>query len=133
MVTLIEDGQGFCDGAAYLIDSADAEEVLVALDYREKNGYERYGVRMLLSEGQRLPRKPGTQCTGTAGLTYLAPPGNHAFLGEAPLEEIVLQVRRSMGPSGANIDYVRRLAESVRELGGEDRYLDEVCGAVLST
>ena len=133
VVTLIEDGQGFCDGAAYLIDSAHAKEVLVALDYREKNGYERCGVRILLSEGQRLPRNPGMQCTGTAGLTYLAPPGNHAFLGEAPLEEIALQVRRSVGPSGANIDYVRRLAESVRELGGEDRYLHEVYGAVRST
>ena len=132
VVTLIESRRGFCDGAAYLIDSADAEEVLVALDYREKNGYERYPVRMLLSGEERLPPLPQTQCSVTAGLTYLAPPGNHAFLGAAPLEQVVLQVRRSVGPSGANIDYVARLAESVRELGGEDRYLDEIHAAVQS-
>ena len=55
-----------------------------------------------------------------------------AFLGAAPLEQVVRQVRRSVGPSGANIDYVARLAESVRELGGEDRYLDEIYAAVQS-
>ena len=132
VATLIEDTKGFCDGAAYLIDSTDAEEVLIALDYREKNGYERHSVQILLSDGHNLPQHPDTQCTEATGLTYLAPPGNHAFLGDAPLEEIVLQVRRSVGPSGANIDYVRRLAEAVRELGGEDRYLDDVYGAVRS-
>lgn len=130
VVTLIEDREGFCDGAAYRIDSADAEEVLVALDYREKNGYERHAVRIFLSDGHSLPQRPWTQCRETAALTYLAPPGNHAFLGEAPLAEIALQVRRSAGPSGANLDYVRRLVESVGELGGEDRYLDEIHEAV---
>ena len=132
VVTLIEDRTGFCDGAAYLIDSADAEDVLIALDYREKNGYERYPVQMLLGDGQYLPRQPEMQCAETAGLTYLAPPGNHAFLGEAPLEDIVRQVRQCVGPSGANLDYVVRLAESVRELGGDDRYLAEICRAIRS-
>ncbi len=132
VVTLIEDRKGCCDGAAYLLDSTDAEEVLLALDYREKNGYQRHSVQILLSDWQYLPQHPDTQCTQAAALTYLAPHGNHAFLGEAPLEEIALQVRRSAGPSGANIDYVRRLAESVRDLGGKDRYLEEVYRAVQS-
>lgn len=132
VVTLIEETGGFCDGAAYLIAAADTGAVLEALDYREKNGYERHGVRMLLADGERLPRHPERQCRETPGLTYLAPPGNHAFLGDAPLAEIVKQVRCSAGPSGANVDYVKRLGESVRQLGGEDSYLDEVCGAILA-
>ena len=132
VATLIEDEQGFCDGAAYLVASEDRENVLTWLDYREKNGYERQAVRLLVSDGQLLAKRPRVECVETSALTYLAPPGNPAYLGEAPLAELALQVRRSVGPSGTNLDYVTRLAQSVRELGGNDLYLDEVYSAVQS-
>lgn len=126
VVTLIRDNTGYCDGAAYKIASADRDEVFAALDYREKNGYQRCSVRVLLGEGERLPLRPERECTPTPALTYLAPPGNHAFLGEAPLSEILLQVHRSAGPSGTNLDYVKRLAESLRALGGADPHVEAV-------
>lgn len=132
VATLIEDKHGFCDGAAYLLASEDRENVLTWLDYREKNGYARQAVRLLLSDAQQLAPKPRVALVETPALTYYAPPGNHAFLGEAPLAEIALQVRRCIGPSGTNLDYVRRLVESVRELGGEDLSLDEVYRAIQS-
>ena len=126
VVTLIADNTGYCDGAAYLIASKNRDEVLDALDYREKNGYQRFRVNVLLGEGERLPLRPELECAETLALTYLAPQGNHAFLGEAPLSEILEQVRRSVGPSGTNLDYVKRLAESVRALGGNDPHVESV-------
>ena len=126
VVTLIADAQGHCDGAAYLIAGKERAEVLEALDHREKNGYERREVRVLLSESEQIPQNPEKMCSLTPALTYLAPPGNHAFLGEASFSEILAQVRRSAGPSGTNQDYVRRLAESVRALGGRDAHVESV-------
>ena len=126
VVTLIADHVGYCDGAAYLIASADRDNVLNALDYREKNGNKRFSINVLLGEGERLPPRPEVECVNTPALTYLAPQGNHAFLGEAPLSEILEQVRRSAGPSGTNLDYVKRLAEAVHALGGKDPHLEAV-------
>ena len=40
-----------------------------------------------------------------------------------PLAEIAAQVRRSHGPSGANLEYVLRLAESLREHGADDEHV----------
>lgn len=126
VVTLIRDTSGFCDGAAYLIASENREAVLDALDYREKNGYQRFRVNLLLAEEERLPSLPEAECVLTPGLAYIAPQGNHAFLGDAPLSEIIEQVRRSRGPSGTNLDYAKRLAESVRFLGGIDSHVEAV-------
>ncbi len=126
VVTLIANEHGYCDGAAYLIAAADRDRVLDGLDHREKNGYSREHVGILLADGARLPPRPEATCVRTQALVYLAPPGNHAFLGEAPLDEILEQIRHAVGPSGTNLDYVQRLAESVHSLGGEDEHLDRV-------
>lgn len=126
VVTLIAEDGGHCDGAAYLIASAKRDEVLDALDYREKNGYQRFRISILLATSECLPSNPEEECIETPALTYLAPQDNHAFLGEASASEIAQHVRRSAGPSGTNLDYVKRLAESVRELGGNDAHLEEV-------
>ena len=126
VVTLIAEDEGYCDGAAYLIAGEHCETVLHKLDYREKNGYERREVKILLSTDERLPKRPHETCQPTSAITYLAPVGNHAFLGPAPMQEILAQVRQSVGPSGKNLDYALRLAESVRALGGVDAHVEEV-------
>jgi cation transport regulator ChaC len=67
---------------------------------------------------------PGPAAPGvTRGRTYVATPENPNYLGPAPLEAIAAQVRASHGPSGANIDYVLRLAEALRAIGAEDAHV----------
>ena len=46
-----------------------------------------------------------------------------AFLGAASEREIALHIARSHGPSGANRDYLLRLAEALRELGADDPHV----------
>ena len=107
--------------------------MLDALDYREKNGYERHSIKILLGRSERLSARPEIECIETPALTYLAPPGNHAFLGEAPMAKILAQVRRSVGPSGTNLDYVKCLAQSVSALGGKDPHVEAVRIALQSS
>ncbi|HTO70573.1 MAG TPA: gamma-glutamylcyclotransferase [Myxococcota bacterium] len=101
-----------CAGAAYRIPDERTVEVLLALDHRERGGYERLRVELSFAGG------------GVAsGLVYVATPSNANWLGPAPLEAIAAQVVRAQGPSGANSEYVLRLAASLRELGEEDEHV----------
>jgi len=110
VVTLIESPSAKCVGRAFLVEP----EVFEHLDYREKNGYERHELAIHFSDGS----KPG--------VVYIAPIGNTAFLGDAPLAEIAAQIRRAEGPSGSNVEYLRQLARSLRELEAEDPHVFEL-------
>ena len=112
VVTLVPGRGDSCEGVAYLVDRAVAESTFAGLDHREKNGYERHEVR--------LDFRAGDACDG---VVYIAPAGNHAWLGPAPESEMVEQIRRSTGPSGANIDYLRELAAALRELEIDDPHV----------
>ena len=112
VVTLVPDPHETCEGMAYLVDDSVAETTFAGLDYREKNGYERHDVR--------LEFRAGDACDG---VVYIAPDGNHAWLGPAPEAEMVGQIRRSVGPSGANLDYLRELAAALRELEIDDPHV----------
>ena len=68
----------------------------------------------------RLEFRAGDACDG---VVYIAPVDNHAWLGPAPEAEMVGQIRRSAGPSGANIDYLRDLAAALRELEIDDPHV----------
>ncbi len=57
------------------------------------------------------------------GVVYMATPGNPNYLGPAPLEDIAAQVRGSEGPSGHNVEYVARLAESLRLMEADDAHV----------
>lgn len=114
VVTLVRDPGGRCAGAAYRIESGDAEEVLRHLDHREKGGYARREVELHAS------------ANGAAfadGLLYLATPENPNYLGPAPLHEIAAQVRGAAGPSGPNVEYVLRLATELRRMGESDAHV----------
>jgi cation transport protein ChaC len=104
-----------CHGRAFLIET----DVFEHLDHREKNGYERLDLTI------RFARDV------TQGVTYVAPHDNHAFLGEAPLDEMVEQILRSEGPSGRNVDYVLELAAALRDLSIEDPHVFEIERALL--
>ncbi len=135
VVTLIEAPGETCVGVAYRV----AASVLDGLDHREKNGYERQAVALMLDEATTLAPNEGRSASaapeGTAtevqGIVYVAPPGNHAFLGDAPLEHMAWHIRKSAGPSGRNLDYLLELARALRELDAEDAHVLALEAAVL--
>jgi cation transport protein ChaC len=110
VVTLVESPSAICQGRAFLIEP----DVFEHLDHREKNGYERFSLRIHFSDGSEN------------GVVYIAPAGNHAFLGDAPLTEIAAQIQRSNGPSGRNADYLLHLAQALRELRADEPHVFEL-------
>jgi cation transport regulator ChaC len=123
VVTLIASDEGICDGVAYLVERDTMEETFAALDHREKNGYERYSIDLQLA-GQSNP---------TPAVTYIAPAGNHAYLGPAPVAELARQISRSAGPSGTNADYLLDLAQALRELDAHDPHVFELEAELTGT
>ena len=119
VVTLVPAANEVCAGAAYLISKDAAEQVFVALDHREKNGYRRHNVSLLLADEREVQ-----------GLVYIASEHNHAFLGPAPVLEMARQIQRSTGPSGSNKEYLYQLAASLRVLGAHDPHVFELETAV---
>lgn len=119
VVTLVPDNV-VCAGIAYEVD----EDVFEHLDHREKNGYERVAVDIhLYGDGgvdQRL----------VPGVTYIAPPGNDAFLGPAEPGEIAAHIARSSGPSGSNADYLLKLAAALEALNVEDGHVTDLASRV---
>jgi cation transport regulator ChaC len=124
VVTLIENAAGHCDGMAYLVPREVAAATFEVLDHREKNGYDRVEVELQLSDAAPGPGP------ATAGVVYIAPRDNHAFLGPAPLSEMAAQIKTSAGPSGRNVDYLMDLARALRELDADDPHVFELEAAV---
>ena len=116
VVTLVESAKGHCDGIAYLVDQDTAADTFEKLDYREKNGYERHAVSLQVP-GRNAP---------IPAITYIAPAGNHAYLGPAPLADLAAQIRSSVGPSGSNAAYLLELADALRELDAHDPHVFEL-------
>ena len=115
MVTLVPIEGARCLGAAYLLDAETVHETFEQLDYREKNGYERFEVVLDLEDN-----------TSLAALIYIATEGNFAYAGEAPPETLAHIIARSVGPSGANKDYLYELADALRELNANDPHVFEL-------
>jgi len=116
VVTLVEEAGATCWGRAFLVTAADRDAVIDILDYREKGGYS------LAEVGLRFA-PAGDEA---AGLVYIATPDNPNYLGPAPMPDIAAQVHASHGPSGANIEYVLRLAEALRHIGADDPHVFEL-------
>jgi cation transport regulator ChaC len=113
-----ERGEGACEGLLYFLPPAVAKGALARLDYREKNGYlrctrevqDRFGVRR-------------------RALVYLATPENPAWLGPAPRGALVAQLCTAQGPSGRNIDYLRALHRTLRQLRITDPHIEGLMAA----
>ncbi len=110
VVTLVDAPGERCYGRAFMIEP----DVFEHLDHREINGYERHRIDIYFDDGK------------TPGVVYRAAPNNFAFLGDAPLDEMVAQIRRCAGRSGRNVDYVLELAHSLRQLEVSDPHVFEL-------
>lgn len=120
VVTLLAAHEAVCWGVAYEIAAEHVGDVLPALDHREKGGYERIYTRATLAAHELAPQ------TEIDVLVYIAAADNPSYLGPAPVEEIARTVRVCQGPSGSNLDYLRRLAEALIEMGAEDAHVLEL-------
>ena len=109
VVTLVPARGVICKGIAYLVEP----RVFEHLDHREKNGYTRHDIEVVLDDRQ----------TAVQGLLYVASPENPAFLGPAPIEELADHIASAHGPSGSNRDYLLQLADALRTLEDEDPHV----------
>ncbi len=100
-------------GAVYFVE-APAGALLAELDHRERAGYERVTLQVVLEAGP------------VAATTWIAPPGNACDAGQLPLSELAGHVRRSQGPSGRNDDYVFQLERALDELDARDPFVSEL-------
>lgn len=123
VVTLVRAPREDCAGIAYRIEPG----LFRQLDHREKNGYERIAVAVTLQCGKTGAGGPER----VPGTTYIAPRGNRAFLGPAPIKDMATQIRKAAGPSGANIDYLVELAAALRHLDVHDPHVFALEAAVL--
>ena len=114
MVTLVPAPGELCWGIAYRVAPEQRREVLERLDQRESGGFERLELEVRFS---------GAAGPSRTAIVYVAGEGNPNYLGPASLAEIVAQVRASQGPSGANTEYVLRLADALRGLEAEDSHV----------
>ncbi len=113
VVTLVPEADARCWGAAYRIDESQRDDVLAHLDHREKGGYERQDVTLHFRDDAAPHR----------ALVYVATHANPEYLGPASLEALAIQVRTARGPSGANIEYVLRLADALRAMNAHDDHV----------
>ncbi len=108
VATLVPEHDAVCTGMAYRVTPATFGH----LDHREKNGYLRFTMTLNVADGQ-----------SAEGIVYIANPDNAAWLGPADDAEIARHIAGAAGPSGRNGDYVRKLAEALRELGADDPHV----------
>lgn len=107
VLTLVARPNAVTVGAVYFVE-APHDELLLALDHRERAGYERVTLEVV-SRALRMP-----------AVTWIAPPGNEHDVGELSLPELARVMRAASGPSGRNDDYVFQLETALAELGGAD-------------
>ena len=120
VVTLLPSEGESCWGMVYRLEPGKEGSILDALDYREKNGYEREYVEVHLRGDYR---SLSGESTISDTLVYFANASNPDYLGEAPLLDMAGQIARSHGPSGSNVEYLFRLAESLRAFAVEDTHV----------
>ncbi len=118
VVTLVPAMDERCGGIAFQIAAPDVADIFNALDYREKNGYDRCEAPLYFALDESESK--------VDGIFYIANENNFAFLGDAPIEQIAQQIGQSQGPSGSNSEYLYNLAQALRDLDIDDEHVFEI-------
>lgn len=132
-------------GVVYYIPHEFRDATRVYLDHREKNGYTLHEVEVHLVPSEidlrdpdlkvALDRLPVSELTGKSVLestVYIGASDNPAYVNVEPIERTATIIAHSVGPSGANYEYLTRLHDSLSTLEQEhhlhvkDLYLDEL-------
>lgn len=119
VVTLIDAPGSLCWGRAFELPPDQRHQILASLDHREKGGYQRLSLQLVLDDGSSLP-----------GLTWIATADNDNYLGPARSADIASQVLAASGPSGPNPEYVLRLDEALRADGHDDPHVKTIATQV---
>jgi cation transport protein ChaC len=115
------DRGGQCNGLAFRVLSADWDETVAYLREREQ-------VTLVYREELRKVRlQSGHQATA---LTYVVDRAHPQYAGKLDARSQIEHVRHGQGKSGANVEYVVRTLDHLRELGITDPGL-EVLAAQL--
>ncbi len=115
VVTLVKQLDCLCQGVVFEVDDTLTAEVLAYLDERESGGYDRLKIQARLETGLTVD-----------AWTWIAPKTNANFLGNAEPSAMVEQILKAKGQSGANRDYVLKLAMNLAELGIEDGHVQDL-------
>ena len=112
---------GSCRGMAFEVSEAEWPEVHAYLSEREmdRGVYHEATRPMVLADGRRVQ-----------GLVFLVDETHAQFAGRLTVDEQVRLVRRGVGESGPNPEYVLETARYLHALGIRDRGLDEVVAAL---
>eukprot|EP00300_Choanocystis_sp_HF-7_P015580 c19108_g1_i1.p1 GENE.c19108_g1_i1~~c19108_g1_i1.p1 ORF type:complete len:146 (+),score=20.99 c19108_g1_i1:21-458(+) len=105
-------------GVVYKVPQTDVQRVIDILDFREKGGYSRARVSATILEDN----------TSVDALVYSATADNPLFAGqyaatEEGMEEAAQIIAHTHGPSGANSEYLFRLAEFLRSIHAQDPHV----------
>lgn len=122
VVTLVPQAGAICWGRAFEIDAAVWEDIVVGLDHREKDGYARRREIVRLGERRTVEAE-----------VFVATETNPSFLGDAPLEVLVAQIREAVGPSGTNVEYVLALSRALRATGVVDPHVEEIASRLVDS
>ena len=106
-------GRGKCAGVAWRIPAHGREALLAGLDEREKDGYGRRTVEVLLERRDARARRHVDRVRGQSVL------GRRGL----PDDELAALIATRRGPSGTNADYLFALADALRELGIADDHV----------
>jgi cation transport protein ChaC len=112
------DRGGSCPGVGFRVEASYREATIRYLRERELMGgaygvYHERRARIAFSEGD-----------SAEALTYVADRLHRQYAGSLSRAEMLTIVRRSVGASGPNADYVTATSEHLRELGIVDRDLE---------
>ena len=123
VATLARAADAWVGGAVYRVAESEEARVLAQLDHREQGGYKRLTVAAFPIDG-------GDAAAAITATMWIATPDNPYHLGPASLEIMIAQIRAATGPSGANVEYVLRLAEALRTMEILDPHVDEIARAL---
>ena len=115
VVTLVAEPDARTTGVAYAVEPTAAPAIMAALDHREQGGYDRLMLPLFDGRGRMFVERAAI---------YVATPENPNWLGDAPIEAMLAQIRSAAGPSGRNVDYVITLARALREIGSHDDHVE---------
>ena len=119
VLTLRQNVHRECHGVAFEISDTHWVDTLSYLDHREKGGYVRTMVDVVI--GGRV----------VSAVSYIAPPGNPHDTGSETVEEIAAVSHIASGPSGTNREYLLALMKALEHRQIKDSYLDLVMQAFL--
>mmetsp|Transcript_8502 Transcript_8502/g.11695 ORF Transcript_8502/g.11695 Transcript_8502/m.11695 type:complete len:172 (+) Transcript_8502:308-823(+) len=105
VVTLVPDEKCSTWGCAFRIHNKDRQEVIKYLDEREKGGYSQRVVAAYNKQGKEVAKV----------LVYIGTNDNKAYINEPKDEDTARIIAKAVGPSGHNIDYLRKLAHALKE------------------